>query len=140
MLKEWNQRCCHRNDLRGRNVHELHTLGARQGEFISIPAGNQFIGQLTLAVQPGIRLGDHVSTFFDRREVDRLIGHLPVDHLAVRCLQKAVFVRPREESERVDQTDVRAFRRLDGADTAVMGGMDIAYLKARAFAGQSTWA
>ena len=39
--------------------------------------------------------------------------------------------------ERVDQADVRAFRRLDRADAAVVGRVDVADLEARALAGEA---
>ncbi len=48
---------------------------------------------------------------------------------------KPYFVHPpRIGRERVDQADVRAFRRLDRADAAVMRRMHVAHLEARALA------
>src|SRR3546814_17278466 len=66
-----------------------------------------------------------------------LVGDLAVDDLAVRRLEEAVLVGPREHGQRVDQADVRAFRRLDRADAAVMGLMHVAHFEAGALAGQA---
>src|SRR3546814_12801899 len=50
---------------------------------------------------------------------------------------EAVFVDARKGREAVDQADVRAFRRLDRADAAIVGRVNVADLEARAFAGQA---
>ena len=57
--------------------------------------------------------------------------------LAVGRLDEAVLVDPRKGGERVDQADVRAFRRLDRADAAVMRRVHVAHLEAGAFTGQT---
>jgi hypothetical protein len=57
---------------------------------------------------------------------------------AVRALDEAVLVHPREGRQRVDQADVRAFRRFDRADAAVMRRVHVAHLEAGALAGQAT--
>jgi hypothetical protein len=61
----------------------------------------------------------------------------PSFHLAVGRFDEAVLVHPREGGERVDQADVRAFRRLDRAHPAVVGRVHVAHLEARALAGQT---
>src|SRR2546421_571370 len=63
-----------------------------------------------------------------------LSGDAAVLDLAVRRLDEAVFIYPREGGERIDQADVRAFRRLDRADAAVVSRVYVAYLEARALA------
>src|SRR3546814_15825661 len=39
--------------------------------------------------------------------------------------------------ERVDQADVRTFRGFNRADAAIMGGVNVAHFKARAFTGKN---
>ena len=90
-----------------------------------------------LLVELGVGLGDVVLGLFHRRQVDDLVGHLAVDDLAVRALDEAVLVDPREGRQRVDQADVRAFRRLDRADAAVVGRVHVAHFEAGALAGQT---
>ena len=47
---------------------------------------------------------------------------LPFHNLAVGLSEEAVLVGAGVGGQRVDQADVRAFRRLDGTDPAVVGG------------------
>ncbi len=58
--------------------------------------------------------------------------------LAVRRLDEAVLVDAREARERRDQADVRAFRRLNRADAAVVGGVHVADFEAGALTRQTT--
>src|SRR5690606_860663 len=55
-----------------------------------------------------------------------------------RRFDEAVLVDAGEGGERVDQADVRAFRRLDRANAAVVGRVDVADFEAGALAGQTT--
>src|SRR3546814_5875475 len=53
------------------------------------------------------------------------------------ALDEAVLVDPGIGRERVDQADVRAFRRLERADAAVVRRVHVAHLEAGALAGQA---
>ena len=68
--------------------------------------------------------------------VDHLgeIDHAAALDLAVGRFDKSEFVDARITGERADQADVRTFRRFDGADPAVVSGMDVAHFKPGAFA------
>ena len=74
---------------------------------------------------------------FGGGHVDDLIGHLGVLHPAIRGFDEAVFVDPREGGEGVDQADIRPLRRLDRAHAAIVGRVNVANLKASAFARQA---
>ena len=79
---------------------------------------------MPLGVDRRVGLRDVVLRLFHRGEVDDLVRHLAVDDLAtIRRLDEAVLVDAREGRQRVDQTDVRTFRRLDRADAAVVRRM-----------------
>ncbi len=84
-----------------------------------------------------VGLRDDVARLFHGREIDHLVRHLGLHHAAVRALDEAVFVHAREGRQRVDEADIRTFRRLDRADAAVMGRMHVAHLEAGALAGQT---
>ena len=88
-------------------------------------------------VQIGVRLGDDEVAFFDRRQEIDLVGDLAVVDLAVRRFHEAVLVGARKQRERIDQADVRAFRRLDRADAAIVRRMHVAHLEAGALARQA---
>src|SRR6202008_1170399 len=77
------------------------------------------------------------TALFHRREVDDLVGDAAVLDLAVRRFDEAILVDARKRRQRVDQADVRAFRRLDRADAAVMRGVHVAHLEAGTLAGQT---
>jgi hypothetical protein len=69
----------------------------------------------------------------DRDEVQ----HFAVLHASVRRLDEAVFIDAGEARKRADKADVRAFRRLDRADAAVVGGMHVADFEACALTGET---
>ena len=111
--------------------------GRRHDEIAAVPAGDQVGGEAPLGIELGIGLGDGVAPFVHRREIDDLVGDLAVVDLAVRAFDEAVLVDPGIGREPVDQADIRAFRRLDRADAAVMRRMHVAHLEAGALAGQT---
>ena len=67
------------------------------------------------------------------------IDHRALQHAPVRALDEPIFVDARKARKRRDQADVRAFRRLDGADAAVVRGMHVADFESGALAGQTAW-
>ncbi len=137
VLQERNQRRGDRHDLRRRNVHVLDTLRRRDDRLVLAAARHEIADQRAMLVELAVRLRDHVLAFLDRRQVVDVVGDLMVDHLAIRRFEEAEFVRPRVQRKRIDQTDVRAFRRLDRADAAVVRRMHVTHLEARTLAGQA---
>src|SRR5690606_10355884 len=83
-------------------------------------------------------LSDDVLTFDDRRQVFNVFGDLAIYDFAVGRLNKAVIVGAGIGRKGVDQTNVWPFRCFDGTDAAIVGGMNIAHLKAGALTGQTT--
>ncbi len=137
VLQEGHERGRGRHDLAGRHVHVLHPLWRDHDGLASFAGRHQLVVEHAVLVHAGIGLGDDVLAFFDGREVVDLVSHLTVDHAAIRCLDEAVFVQPGEQRQRVDQTDVRAFRRFDRADAAVVRGVHVAHFKTSALARQA---
>ncbi len=68
---------------------------------------------------------------------DDVVDDAPSLDLAVRGLDEPELVDPGVARERRNQADVRAFRRLDGADAPVMRRVDVANLEARPLARQA---
>ena len=118
----------------------LDLVGLGQHELAVLAAAHQLAREAAVGIELGVGLGDRVAPLLHGREVDHLAGDLAVDHPAVRALDEAVLVDPGVGGEAVDQADVRAFRRLDRADPAVMGRVHVAHLEAGALAGQAAWA
>ena len=112
--------------------------GRGERELVAMAAGHQLVDELAGLVELGVRLGDHVLAFLDRRQELDVLGDLAVLHAAVRRLDEAVVVGARVEGERVDEADVRAFRRLDRAHAAVVGRVHVAHLEAGALAREAS--
>ncbi|MBA7642588.1 hypothetical protein ES703_50286 [subsurface metagenome] len=89
--------------------------------------------------RPGFGHGAALLTAhcFPRRPPHQLIGFIVnlADDLAVGRLDKAVLVNPPVDSQRADKTDIGPLRRLDRADSTVVGKVHVADLKAGSLSG-----
>jgi hypothetical protein len=108
--------------------------------------GRQLPGLLVLELVDGlghlVLLDDVADLVIARPGVEDLdeVDDPPVLDLAVGRLDETVLVDPGETAERGDEADVRAFRRLDRADPAVVRGLDVADLEAGPFAAEAAGA
>ena len=106
-------------------------------------------GQRTEALR---QLGRHVRAgrrdLFIRRRIDHVLLQRLTDQfrigirqrlnqLAIRRLDEAVGVDPPVGRQPADQTDVRAFRRLDRADAPIVRMMHVAHIETGALAAQT---
>ena len=96
--------------------------------------------ELALLGERRVRLRDDVLLLLVGVDVENLVGHLAVLHHAVGRLDEAVLVDLGVDAQRGDQADVRAFRRLDRADAAVVRRVHVAHLEARALTRQAAGA
>ena len=99
---------------------------------------HEVVGEVALGVESRIRLRDRVLAFFDRRQVFDLVGDVAVLDAAIRRLEEAVLVGARVDRQRVDEADVRTFRRFDRAHAAVVRRVHVADFEAGAFTRQTT--
>ena len=132
-----NERRRDRDELLGRHVHEVDAVGRDQEHVAGMAADDEVLGQAAVLVEHGIGLRDVVLPLLHGREIDDLGRDLAVLDAAIGRFDEAVLVDAREGRERVDQADIRAFRRLDRADAAVMRRMHVAHLEAGALARQA---
>ena len=137
VLEERDQGRGDRDELLRRDVHQVDALGTDDDHVAGATADHQLLGELLVRVHLRVGLGDVVLRLLHRGEVRDLVGDDAVLDPAERGLDEAVLVHPREGRERVDQADIRAFRRLDRADAAVMRRVHVAHLEAGALAGQT---
>ena len=138
VLKERNERGCDRYQLLRRDVHKVDLFGAGHIVVTGFTGVDQFVGKAEITVKRFVRLCDDITAFFDRRQIDHLGGHLAVDNLAVRAFDEAVLVDTCKGRQRVDQTNVRTFRRFNRADTTIVGRMNVTNFKAGTLTGQTT--
>ena len=96
---------------------------------------------LQIGVQPRgfflLNVIAHAQAAFARVHDLNKVENPRVLHLAVRRLDKAVFIDARKAAQRADQADVRTFRRLDRADAAVVRRVHVAHFKSGALARQA---
>ena len=137
ILQEGNERRRDRHDLFGADIDHLDRLGLRHDIVAIDPARHEIGREAAILVEFRVRLGDRVAALFHRRQIDDLVGHLAIDEAAIWAFDEAVLIDPGIGRQRVDQTDIRAFRRFDRADTAIMGRMHVAHFEAGALAGQT---
>ena len=102
------------------------------------PSNDEFLGEAPVFIEVHGRLGDDMRSLDERRHVLHLIRDLAVPDDAVRSLDEAVLVHPRVGGQGRNETDVRAFRRLDRAETTVVGAVHVADVESSALAGQTT--
>src|SRR5690606_18959474 len=121
-----------------RDVHQRDLVGRNDLEVAVVARAHQVFGELAGLVHRGRRLSDVLALLLKGREPVHVLGDLAFDDLAVRRLDEAVFVDAGEGRERRDEADVRTFRRLDRADAAVVRGVNVAHLEARALTGKTT--
>jgi hypothetical protein len=131
ILQEGNERRGDRDELLGRHVHGVDALARDEHDIAGVAAEHQILGEIAFRIDRGVGLGDVIFLLLHGGEIGDLIRHLAVAHAAIRAFDEAVFVHARKGGERIDEADVRTFRRLDRTDTAVMRRMHVAHLEAR---------
>jgi len=129
MLQKRDQGRRHGNQLIGGHVHHLDVFRHGRNEVAAFPDRNQFFLKFSLFIERPVRRGNELVFLFDSRHVFDIIEHFAVLDQAVRAFDEAEFVHARVRAEGDDQADIRAFRRLDRTDAAVMRRMNVADLK-----------
>ena len=136
-------------DHRGRDRHHLarrdvHVVDVVAGDVVDLAATaadqDAVLGEAQSSVSVRVGLGDDEAVLLVGRQVVDLVGDDAVDDLAVRRLDEAERVDPAVGGERADQTDVRAFGRLDRAHAAVVRGVHVTDLEAGPLTGETTGA
>src|SRR4051812_3832797 len=93
---------------------------------------------MAAAIDRCIRLRYEIVLFTISGQIVDLICYPAVRHLAIWCLDKTKLINAREGAHRADQTNVRAFRRFDRTDTAVVRWVNVAYFKPGTFAAETS--
>ena len=121
MLEEGNQCGGNGHHLTGRNVHQGHFIGIGLKHIaVGGAHGDVFVRQAAFAVHGGVSLRDALVLFARGVQMHDLVGNLAVPDDAVRRFNKAELVDLGIGCQGHDQADVRAFRRFNGADAAVV--------------------
>ena len=138
VLEERDQARRGRDDLVRRHVHVVDLVRRHQRHVAADAGADQLVGVGAVLVERRVGLRDRVAVLVLGGEVLDLLGDLAVLDLPVRRLDEAELVHDAVGAQRRDEADVRAFRRLDRAETAVVRVVHVADLEAGALTGQTT--
>ena len=125
------------HDLAWRDVHQGDLLARHHDLIAAHTRSDHGVGKRLVRRQRGIGTGDDFVDLPGGVQIDGVAGKPAVLNDFVRRLDKAEVVDLGVGGQRHDQTDVRAFRRLNGADAAVVGGVHVAHLKTGPLAGKT---
>ena len=137
MLEKRNQACRNRNDLLRGHVHVIAVI-TRNNFRLTLATCHDLTNQTVALAQNRVGLRDGVTVFNVRGHVLDLIRDFTLNHFAVRCFDEAQRIHFCVTCEARDQTNVRAFRRFNRADTTIMGTVNVTDIKACAFSSQTT--
>ncbi len=160
MFEERNERGSNRHDLLWRHVDEVNLCwchrcdvsGGTEETFCfehlaqvikacclrRTTHENALVFEGAVCIERCVRLGDDVVLFFVGSHVHDFVRDLAVLHTAIWALDETELIDASERAECTDKTDVRTFRSLNRAHTAVVREVDVADFEARALTGQTT--
>ena len=139
VFQEGDHGCSHGNHLSGTYVDVVHLFQRHFDDFSPVAYGYTLMYKAAILVERFICLCDFVKVLLVSGHIHDFFAYAVgfLIHTAVGGFDKAVFVDARIGRQRADQADVRAFRRLNGANTGVMAIMHIANLERRAITVQT---
>ena len=137
--EERNKRCSNRYELLRRYVHVIDTGRIYLDELVEVTADDFLADELAVLVDRLVRLCDVVVIFLIRGHVNNFVSNDALFLVAdtVRCLYETIVVDLGICSQRVDKTDVRTFRCLDRAHTAVVRGVNVSNFEVRTVTGKT---
>ena len=133
MFQEGDQGGGNAHELVWRHIHVLDILHRDLSSFTLYSYCCLLPHEPPSLIQGCIGLGNRIVLFVKGGQIFNIFACPPIFHLPVRCLDKPEFIYPRIGAQGYDQPDIRAFRRLYGANPAIMGRMDISDLKTGPF-------
>ncbi|CDE13732.1 putative uncharacterized protein [Ruminococcus sp. CAG:330] len=133
---------CHGNYHLRRYIHEVDLIGIDFQNLITVTCCNLGMSKTSLFCQRFVRLRYNIIIFHVGSHVDYLVcdntGLLV--HSPVRRFDEAVLVDAGERCQIGDQTDVRTFRRLDRAHSAVVAVVYVTNFESGTVTGQTAGA
>ena len=147
MVEERDECGSNRNHHARRNVHQVNVLAVYLDELVAPTAGYTVVYEVVVLVERLGSLADDVLVLDVRGHVANLVGNVAADlagllvldlfDYAVRRLDKAEVIDAGVGCQIRDQTDVRAFRGLDRAQTAVVRVVYVSNLEGCTVTGQT---
>ena len=141
MFQEGDQSSSDRCDLCRRDVHQTHLIRLHYREVCFIARLNAVEQKVTVVIQRRIPLCYDLVLLFLCGIISNGVFrevHLSVLNLSIRCSDESEVIDLGIHTQRRDQSDVRTFWCLDGAQTAIVRIVHVAHLKSGTFTRQST--
>src|SRR4029077_11729555 len=129
VFEERDEACRHRYKLFRRDVHVVHLRGIDFEKIATVAHRYFFTCEMSASVNRRIALGKEKILLSIRSKIFDLIGHPALFHFTIGRFDKAELIDARKGAHRTNQTDVWTFRRFNGTNASVMGGMNIAHLE-----------
>ena len=125
-----------------RDIHIVDHIAVNGNDLVAVAAGHTLVDQAAVLIDRLRSLRDVVIVLDVRGHVFDGIGDAvgALFDLAERSLDKAVFIDAGIGGQIVDQADVRAFRGLDGAHSAVVRVVNVSHVEGSALTGQAAGA
>ncbi len=136
VLEERNQTGRDADHLARRHVDVLNLIDRDQHEVGAVAGDDRFALNLVV-FDRRVGRGDERFGFLVGPQPDDFVGQLALGDLAVRRDQEAVLIDDGVHRQAGNQADVRAFRRLDRADAAVVRNVHVAHFEAGPLAVQA---
>ena len=130
MLKERNKGRGDGHHLAWRNVNESDIVFGHVQHVAADSGCDVFFLQRTVLTFDGVGLGNDFPGFAGGVQINDFFCHLAIFDNAVRRFNEAKVVDASVCCQGNDKSDVRAFRRFNGADTSVVGGVYVTHFKA----------
>ena len=139
VLQKRNQSGCHRNDLLRGYIHIAHTLWRHYSELAHVANRNQLVHKLHILVQRRRSLCNNMLSLINSGQKLDIVSNLTLNYLTIGRFKKPIIVGTRIGRQRIDKTDVRAFRCFNRAHTTIVGRMHITHFESGTLARQTTW-
>ena len=142
VLKERDHSCCNGDHHLGTYVDKIDFFAVYGDGIVPVAAGNALIDQAAVLIDRLGSLRYDVLVFLISRHVNDIVSQTAGSLLdsAVRCYQESVLIGTGIGSEITDQTDVRTFRRLDRAQTAIMAVVNVSHVETSSLTGKTAGA
>ena len=129
MLQKRNQRGRDAHNLLGRHIHIAHLVTCHVGQLSFFAGEDQtFLEYFFLRIH-GTRRCEDLSHLLIGPQVNHLVCDLALLHLAIGCQQESIFVDLTKYRQGGNETNVRSFRCLNGADPAVVTDVHVPHLE-----------
>ncbi|MNX90339.1 hypothetical protein D3C86_1223850 [compost metagenome] len=140
MLQERNQRCRQTYDLVRSDVHVLNLFSFQDREVTCFTGFDFIFSEASFVIQRNVRLCNFFIIFLFRTQVNLVFQvYFTIINFTIRCFDEAHVIDLSMYTQCRDQTDVWTLWSFNGTQTAIVRVVNVTYLKAGSFTGQTTW-